>query len=254
MNTFIQAFGGVNANTGAARALTPQTRLLCGVVVFAICSATPLTDWRGGALFVGTGLVWATCCGLTAQRLAAVLKYALILFIPLLLFALPARWADESASWQEALRPSATLCVRGIMGIIITAATLSTFTLTTFAHGVAALPLPRIVASLLVQLAHQTFLLANETRRMVDALKVRGVTATTNITLRLRILTALPIFWLTRIANRATRVGDAMEVRGFDGLPHGAPHDPLTLRDALAHTLTLLTLATALTLRWMETR
>ena len=250
MNPFIEAFGCASDN-GAAHTLTPQTRLLCGVTVFAVCAAVPLTDWCGGTLFIVTALAWGLCCGLPLKRLAATLKFALLLFLPLLLLALPARWTGEASSWPEALRPPLMLCARGIAGVVVTAATLSTLSLTKFAHGVAALPLPRAVASLLVQLAHQTFLLANETRRMTTALRVRGVPSS-GLAVQIRVLAAFPVCWLARIANRAGRVGDAMEVRGFDGLPRGLPHAPLTLRDGLALALAVQALAAALALRWME--
>ena len=248
MNPFVGVFGG--GGNAAACALAPQTRLLCGVTVFAACSATPLTGWRGGALLAGAALVWGICCGLPPRRLAATLKLALCLFLPLLLLALPARWAG-GVPWHDALRPPLMLCARGIVGIVVTAATLATFSLTTFAHGIAALPLPRVVASLLVQLAHQTFLLTNESRRMADALRLRGVPSS-GAAVQMRVLAALPVCWLMRIANRASRVGDAMEVRGFDGLPNGAPRVRPALRDALALALALLALGGALTLRWME--
>ncbi|MCL1919459.1 MAG: energy-coupling factor transporter transmembrane protein EcfT [Kiritimatiellaeota bacterium] len=249
VNPFIEAFGGANGG-GAVQSLTPQTRLICGAVVFATCSVAPLTGWCGGVLFLGTALAWGVCCGLPRKRLGATLTFALILFLPLLLLALPARWAaGEAVPWRDALRPPLTLCARGIVGIIVTAATLSTFCLTTFAHGVAALPLPRIVASLIVQFAHQTFLLASESRRMVNALRMRGVPSS-GVAVQMRVLTALPVCWLTRIATRAGRVGDAMELRGFDGLPCGTSHARPSLRDSLALTLTLLAFGGAIALRW----
>jgi len=250
VNLFIEAFGGVN-NNGAARALTPQTRLVCGVAVFAACTVAPLADWRGGVLLLATAAAWCAFCGLPPKRLAAVLKFALLLFLPLLLLALPARWfgGGEAVSWREALRAPFMLCARGIAGVVVTAATLSTFSLTTFAHGVAALPLPRAVASLLVQFTHQTFLLANESRRMVTALRVRGVPMS-GVAARLRVLAALPVCWLARVANRADRVGSAMELRGFDGLPRGAPHARPSLRDGVALAVSLLVFGGALALRW----
>jgi len=251
MNPFIGAFGGADGHH-AVGALTPQARLLCGVLVFAACAAMPLTGWCGCLLFLGVALAWCACCGLPPRRFITVLKFALCVFLPLLLLALPAHWIGEGASWRDALRPPLTLCARGIAGIIVTAATLSTFNLTTFAHGVAALPFPRTVASLLVQLVHQTFLLANESRRMMTAMRMRGVPEA-RVATQLRVLAALPVCWLTRIATHAGRVGDAMELRGFDGLPRNTPHGRLTLRDALALALALQALGGALMLRWMET-
>jgi energy-coupling factor transporter transmembrane protein EcfT len=248
VNLFTEAFGGGN---GAVRELTPPARLLCGAAVFAGCSVTPLTGWRGGALFAGAWLVWVVCCGLPAQRLAAALRFALRLFLPLLLLAPVARWTGEAASWRDALRPPLTLCARGIAGVTVSAATLSTLNLSEFARGVAALPLPRAAASLLVQLVHQTFLLADESQRMADALRVRGAPSAC-AAVRLRVLAALPVCWLTRIAARAARVGDAMEVRGFDGLPHGARRERLSANDRLALTLSLLAFGGALAIRWLE--
>lgn len=249
MKAFVETFGG---GTGVVLNLAPQARLLCGAIVFASCATVPLANGLGMGWFIGVWLGWSLCCGLPWPRLTAVLRFALLLFLPLLLFAPILRWTGEATSWHEALRPPLTLSIRGIAGVALCAATLSTLSLTSFAYGMAALPLPRAVASLLVQLVHQTAHLTDESRRMGDALRVRGVT-TASVAVRMRVLAALPLGWLTRVAGRAARVSDAMEVRGFDGLPHNARRERLSANDGFAVALALLAFGGALAIRWQET-
>jgi energy-coupling factor transporter transmembrane protein EcfT len=55
---------------------------------------------------------------------------------------------------------------------------------------------------------------------------------------------------LTRLALRAARAGDAMEVRGFDGLPPSVPPLTFSRSDWLALTATTLLAVGALVLRW----
>lgn len=247
MKIFTEAFDGGN---GAVRQLTPPARLLCGVIVFTGCAVVPLNKWPGAAWLAALLLGWCACCGLPWRRLGAVLRFTLCVFLPLLLLAPIIRWTGgDLVSWRDALAPPLTLCARGVAGVVICAATLSTLTLPEFAHGMAALPLPRPVASVLVQLVHQTSLLADESRRMGDALRVRNVLVVGTGT-RMRVLAALPASWLTRIFARAARVGDAMELRGFDGLPPNARRGRLTVGDMGAVALTLLVLGITLAMRW----
>jgi energy-coupling factor transporter transmembrane protein EcfT len=114
---------------------------------------------------------------------------------------------------------------------------------------VAALPLPRAATSLLVQIVHQAALLTDETRRMADAMRVRGASSA-RLAVRVRVVTAFPASWLTRLALRAARAGDTMEVRGFDGLPPNVSALTFSRSDWLALTATTLLAVGALVLRW----
>jgi len=246
MIAFSEAFGGGN---GAARRLAPAVRLLCGAWVFVCCAVVPLDSPTGIALFVVAWLAWLFGCAMPPRRLALSLGFAICLFTPLLLLAPVAYWNGSAATWAGALRAPLRVGVRGVAGVTIGVGALSLIPLSEFAGAVAALPLPRAVTSLLVQIVHQAALLTDETRRMADAMRVRGV-ASARLAVRLRVVTAFPASWLTRLALRAARAGDAMEVRGFDGLPPNVPALTFSRSDWLALTATTLLAVGALVLRW----
>lgn len=246
MIAFSEAFDGAN---GAARRLAPSVRLMCGALVFACCSTAPLDSQAGGALFAVAWLAWLLGCAMPLRRFAFTLGFALCLFAPLLILAPFARWNGAAATWTEALRAPLFLSVRGVAGFTVCAGALSLLPLAEFSGAAAALPAPRPMTALLVQIVHQTALLTDESRRMVDALQVRGVPSARRA-VRLRVAAALPAGWLARLVSRAARVGDAMEVRGFDGQVPAAPTMRFSLADCLALAGAALLAAGALVLRW----
>ncbi len=246
MIPFSEAFGGSN---GTTRRLVPSVRLMCGALVFACCATVPLDSQAGIALFVGVWLAWLLGCAMPPKRLALTLGFALCFFAPLLLLAPVAHWKATNATWTESLRAPLRLGVRGIAGVTVCAGALSLLSLTEFCEAAAGLPLPRIVTGLLVQIVHQTALLTDESRRMADALRVRGAHSA-RLAVRLRVMAALPAGWLARLAARAARVGDAMEVRGFDGRMPAAQTTRLSGVDRVALAGAALLVVGALMLRW----
>ncbi|HOE61361.1 MAG TPA: energy-coupling factor transporter transmembrane component T [Kiritimatiellia bacterium] len=246
MIAFSEAFGGGN---GAARRLAPAVRLLCGAWVFVCCAVVPLGSPAGIALFVVAWLAWLLGCAMPPRQLALSLGFAICLFAPLLLLAPVARWNGSAVTWTEALRAPLYVGARGVAGVTICVGALSLLPFTEFTDAVAALPLPRAVTGLLVQIVHQAALLTDETRRMADAMRVRGASSA-RLAMRLRVVTAFPANWMTRLALRAARAGDAMEVRGFDGLPPNMPTPTFSRSDWLALTATTLLAVGALALRW----
>ena len=245
MIAFREAFDG---GSGAARRLAPTARLICGALVFASCATAPLDSPAGGTLFAVAWLTWLIGCAMPPRRLALTLVIAVCLFAPLLLLAPVARWYGSDATWTEALQAPLLLAARGVAGLTVCAGVLSLLSLAEFSGAVAALPLPRPVTGLLVQIVHQAALLTDESRRMADALRVRGASSA-RLTLRLCVAAALPAGWLARLATRAARVGDAMEVRGFDGRVSTAPAMPFSCSDKIALAGSALLAAGALVLR-----
>jgi len=84
---------------------------------------------------------------------------------------------------------------------------------------------------------------------MTDALRVRGVPSA-RLAVRLRVAAALPAGWLARMVTCAVRVGDAMEVRGFDGRMPTAPAIRFACSDWMVMAGSALLAAGALILRW----
>ncbi len=241
MVAFIEAWGGGN---GAARRLSPHIRLLCGALFF---SGATLTPPRPAALSFGIAAIagWAACCGLPRRRLRGALALAASLFLPLAALAwAAARLNGDTAAW----RVPAVIVLRSTLGIVAAAATMAALDLAELHDALAALPLPRAVRALLLQVAQQTALLTDETRRLGDALRIRGLVSA-RLATRVRGLCALPTVWLVRLALRAERVGAAMEVRGFDG-GGGGRRAAATRADRAAVSLALLVLGVAGWLRW----
>lgn len=250
MTVFTEAWGCGN---GWMRKLKPSTRLACGTFVFASCSVAPLNTLCGVAIFFGVLIGWAAGCGIPLRRLSNVLRFAACLFLPLLLLAPFALFQGDSGSWSEALRVPVAIGLRGTAYVVVCAATLSVLDLAELGQGLAALRLPHTLAALIMQIAHQTALMTDESRRMVMALRVRGVPSAA-VSVRLRCLFALPVIWLLRLLRRAERVSDAMEVRGFDGPLRGERAAGTSASDRCAVALWLLALGAVLVMRCLEAR
>ena len=248
MTVFTEAWGG---GSGWMRKLKPSTRLACGTLAFACCSVASPDDPGGMALFFGVLIGWTAGCGIPLRRLVKVLRFAACLFLPLLLLAPLARFQGDAGSWFEALRVPLVIGLRGAACIAVCAATLSVLDLAEFGQGLAGLWLPHTLAALLMQIAHQTALMTDESSRMVAALRVRGVPSAT-VSIRLRCLFALPVIWLLRLLRRAERVSDAMEVRGFDGPLRGERAAGTSAFDRCAVALGLLVLGAVLVMRCLE--
>ena len=249
MTVFTEAWGCGN---GWMRKLKPSTRLACGTFVFASCSVAPLNTLCGVAIFFGVLIGWAAGCGIPLRRLSNVLRFAACLFLPLLLLAPFASFQAGSCSWSEALRVPLVIGLRGAACVVVCAATLSVLDLAELGQGLAGLPLPRTLAALVMQIAHQTALMTDESTRMATALRVRGVPSAT-VSVRLRCLFALPVIWLLRLLLRAERVSAAMEVRGFDGPICGESSTAGTsASDRCAVAFSLLVLGAVLVMRCLE--
>lgn len=246
MIMFTEAWG---VGHGCVGRLTPAARLLCGTLVLASCSAASLKDLSGRALFALVLVGWTAGCGLPLRRLGYLLGFAACLFLPLLLLVPVARMQGDAASASATLHVALGVGVRGMACLVVCAATFSSLQPAELRQGLAALPLPSAAAVLILQIVHQTSLLAEDSRRMVMALRVRGVTSA-SVVARIRCLFALPVLWLLHLVLRAERVSAAMEVRGFDGVLRGEPVTAASALDCCAVALAVLMFGAALALRW----
>lgn len=247
MIAFSNRWGG---GTGWIRRQSASTRLLCGVFIFASCCAVSLDDYSGIALFAGILTGWIVWCGSPWTKLREVLLFSLCLFFPLVLLAPLIYVEKDAASWVDACRIPLVIGLRGTACIVVCAATVSVLEVSEFRQSLAGMPLPRIFVALVLQITHQTAVLEDESRRMADALRVRGVSSAAAV-VRLRCLFALPVIWLLRLILRAERVGDAMDVRGFDGMSHCSARAGASSSDRCAVAVALVVFGMVLMHRWM---
>jgi cobalt/nickel transport system ATP-binding protein len=144
---------------------------------------------------------------------AASLIFSMLLLVPVSVWT-------QGMTWTEARMVPLAIGLRGAVVFALGVSTLSVLDATALQKGLSDLSVPRGVVMLIVQIAHQTALLTDETRRVCDALRVRGVFSAC-ARCRMRVLFALPVIWLLRLIARAERVGHAMEVRGFGSIGKG---------------------------------
>ena len=245
MIAFTEAWG---EGRGYMRRLTPASRLLCGILAFTSCSVVPLENPYGVCLFFILILGWSAVCVFPLRRLIQALLLSACLFLPLLLLVPIACIQSDSGAWTDPLKAALFIGFRGTACIMICGASMSVLNLAEFGQGLAALPLPHSMAALLLQIVHQTATLADESRQMMMALRVRGVSSA-SVVVRLRCIFALPIFWLLRLLQRAEHVSSAMEVRGFDGLLHQDCAEQISTADRCARILAFLIFGFVLCLR-----
>ena len=92
-------------------------------------------------------------------------------------------------------------------------ATVASVSVSDLREGLTRLPLPGIVSAIVVQIVHQTATLFYETKRVASAMAVRGASGGGKGGLA-GVVPVAPV-WLPRIVDRADRVADAMELRGY---------------------------------------
>lgn len=237
---------------GPAARLAPQTRILAGAAFFAACLMSPALSAPGTAFIAVTTAAWIRASGLPGRVLRSSVLLGLAMFLPYFLLV-PLMVKGPSVTgpgtgWAAALAAPWGILLHGLAGLLIATATIATLTASDLRGGLLALPFPRVLAAILVQIVHQTFVLLSETNRVAAAMAVRGGSGKWRATVRM--LSSLPRVWLPRILGRADRVAAAMEIRGFaeaDLRIFG--HREIGVPDAVVIVLAVALLAVAATLR-----
>ncbi|MDI7267871.1 MAG: energy-coupling factor transporter transmembrane component T, partial [Myxococcota bacterium] len=163
----------------------------------------------------GGAVAWGIACRPPGRVVRAVVLAGLALFLPYFLLA-PLIHGDPSAATPDRVQVPAVLWsvfLRGMTGMFVSIATVTTLTAADLHEALVRLPVPRMVSAILVQVVHQTGVLVHETRQVASAMAVRG--ASTGGRTAWRVLSSLPRVWLPRVLRRAERVGAAMELRGY---------------------------------------
>lgn len=236
---------------GRARSLTPQTRILTGLLVFAVCLAAPMPDLRGLACIAGGTTAWLLFCRTPARTVGRMALLGLSFLLPAFLLTPLIRNAPAGArwSWEHSLAVPWTMLVRGLGGVLVTLGAVTTLTASDLREGLVHLPIPRHVSAILLQVIHQTGTLVDETRQIVSAMAVRGASGSGRTAWR--VLASLPQVWIPRVVVRAEEVAAAMEIRGYgqDTIP-SFQGSRLRARDVIVLLLAVGLLAVAVGLRW----
>jgi energy-coupling factor transporter transmembrane protein EcfT len=220
--------------------------MLTGALLLLACVLAPRSG--AGALLAITGVAGALLATRPAPRVVGwALGLGLLFYLPLVaLLALPQLLATGSA----ALPTLAWIVARGAAALLVSLATLSTLRPAELHPAIAGLPLPATARLILLQVVQQSGLMLEETARIRAVIAVRAGAPRGRSGWAL--LRSLPAAWLARLAARADRVADAMEVRGYvEGGLLGARGTRGSAADgiALASAGALLLLAAALHLR-----
>ena len=219
--------------TGPVRSLTPRIRVICGILLFAVCMIAPPDRPSAAALVLSGLVVWTALVRPPGQVLRATILFGLILFLPYFLLVPLIRVQSHGLGWLRAFAVAWRVVFRGLSGMTATTITATALTEADLREALFRLPVPRYLSSLVIQIVHQTGSLLHEARRIVSAVSVRG--GTTNRLVGLRVLVAIPRAWFPRIVDRAERVGDAMDLRGYcEQGPIGMGSTDETLKDGLA--------------------
>jgi energy-coupling factor transporter transmembrane protein EcfT len=238
---------------GPLTRLAPPIRLVCAACAFAACLLAPAASGEGVAVVALVVLLWWLLCRppLALARGAALLGLAL--FLPYLALAPLIRAEAPGGGWSGAFAAPWSVALRGWSTMQIGIASAATLSPVALRQALDRLPVPGVVAAVLLQIIHQTATLMAETRRIAAALVVRAAAAGARS--RLRVLSSLPRVWLPRVAARAERVAAAMELRGYRGEavpPTAAP--ALSAPDLIATALAVAGLAAVIALRQLGER
>lgn len=239
---------------GPIRKLAPEVRLLAGSAVFGGCMVSSAATASGVGCAGGIAATWLLACRPPGRVLGATLLLGLALLLPyfLLLPLIPGSSGAVADRWFEALMVPWTILMRGLCGMLVCVATVTTLTASDLREALLRLPVPTLVSVILLQIVHQTATLFYETRRVAAAMAVRGASAGGRTAWR--VLFSLPQVWLPRVILRAERVGAAMELRGYcEVTPRFQQRTPLRVRDVVALGAALGALGLAISVRVLVT-
>ncbi len=195
---------------GAVGRATPPARLLFAALLVAACVAVPRElPWTLGFITMVAGAT-AYACAAPRRVVGRAVGFGALLYLPLALLLIAPAWFDAHTDVGAAAAHATGIAVRGTGVLLVTLAVLATLRPTELHTGIGGLPLPRTARLLLIQIAHQTGVLFDETRRVTQAIALRRGRRS-----GLRLLAALPRVWLERIVSRANRTAAAMDLRGY---------------------------------------
>lgn len=222
----------------------PLSRVLGGSLVFLASLVAPVDSYPGVAMCTALTVAWLASCRPPARILAGFMALALVLFLPVFLLT---PWVRPDPG-ESALGIPWGIALHGTMGLLLSAATLSTLTVADLRDALLEIRVPRVIVTILVQMVQQASSLTEETHRMRQAIMVRG--AAGSVSDRVRLAGSMVTVWVPRLLYRADRVAMAMELRGY-ALPERTCRTSFvwSARDTLLLVGTFLALGLAVLLR-----
>ena len=200
---------------GAVLRLSPFARVLSGATLFISCMVFDVTRIPGLAAALLAVFLWIWTCRPPSSLVRSLFFFGVVMFVPYL-FLVPYLYfssSPQAGSWSLAARAPLSLFLKGMFGLLISVTTASSVSVSDLRQALKQMHVPEFVSMILLQIIQQTSSLLIETRRVSEALALR--TASSGIVTAARVLSSLPKVWLPRIINRAERVADVMDLRGF---------------------------------------
>ncbi len=233
---------------GPVSQLAPQVRIVVGAAAFGACMLAPIPSRAGFALLVATVVLWLAGGRVPLRIIGSTVLLGCVVLAPYLLLTPLIGNHGGVQDWTTGLRVPIGIFVHGLAGMLISVGTVTSLSASDLREGLLRLPVPPMVAAIVLQIVHQTAALGYETRRIASAMSVRGASGAG--TAGFRVLASLPQVWLPRVLIRAERVGAAMELRGYceQDLPSFGVAT-IGGRDLLALLLALTALALSVSLR-----
>ncbi|MBN2718498.1 MAG: hypothetical protein JXX14_21825 [Deltaproteobacteria bacterium] len=206
--SFNNIFG---AATGPVIRFLPQTRLAAGCLIFPVCIVAKVDTPAGIAISLVTLTGWILFCRPSSQLVVKTAALGLVMFLPF--FLLTPLLSNFGDTCERSMLIPWRVFFRGMMTLMTTVVTLSTLRFSELHTGLQRLPVPNMVAHIVLQIIHQTIFMYQESVSIANALKLRG--ATSGLRIGIQVISMLPQVWLPRVIHRAERIAMAMEIRGY---------------------------------------
>ena len=236
---------------GPATRLTPQTRILTGLLLFAVCMSAPVTGLAGLACITGGTAAWLLLCRSPLGTIGRAVLLGLSFLLPAFLLTPLIRNAPVGAgwNWERSVAVPWSMLIRGLSGMLVTLGAVTALSASDLREGMMHLPIPRHISAILLQIIHQAGTLVDETRQVASAMAIRGASGAGRAAWR--VLASLPQVWIPRVVVRAEEVAAAMEIRGYgqDTIP-SFQGSRLRARDVVVLLLAAGLFGGAVVLRW----
>ena len=232
---------------------TTAARISAGTLLIASSLLTPQTI-TGMMLLVLVVVIYTVLSGMPLQRARSLFAFGLMLYLPfaVLLFGFHYVIKDGLPTlnvWVDGNEAMGIL-TRGMCTMFIAVTTVSTMRLVDLKDGLHQLRLPQPLVALVTQILQQSSILLTETKRVFQAMRLRG--ASSGIRTSLLLVRSLPLVWLPRMITKSERVGRAMEARLFDAAEPEFQEKRISKFDMAYLLSCLAVLATSIALRAAE--
>ncbi len=220
--------------TGPLRTRSPQARLCIGGLLLLALIATPLSLPSGVLVLLAVVALSILIGGIPVHLLLRTVLVFGILYMPLLLLLLLSRLLTADGFQLSLIGPSGQIgeiALRSFALLIVATAVVSTLTIADAVRGSAALPIPRLVVTVLFHILHQASLMLRETASIAQAVALRS--GARGFKAGLVMVRSLPSVWLPRVEARIERMVRAADLRGADHIAMTSQPSPWRSGDAL---------------------